>query len=200
MMKRQVIDCIQGSEEWFEVRLGIVTASHFTDVLNKKTGRMTYMMRLLAERQQGRRQDTYQSEAMKDGIEHEQYARKYYEDMKEVTVEQVGFIKMKGIGCSPDGLVGSEGGIEIKCSEGPSHYRIILKDKMPTTHIPQVQGMMWIAERQWCDFISYDPWGLHKPFYHKRIMRDDKYINETLRPACERFVEELNDMDEIIRS
>jgi len=198
-MNREVIDCVQGSDEWFAARLGIVTASHFKDVLNSKTGRGTYMMRLVAEKQQGKPQESFQSEAMKNGTENEQYARKYYEDMNEVAVQQVGFILMGQIGCSPDGLVGTDGGVEIKCSEGPSHYQIILKDKMPTTHIPQVQGNMWVADRQWWDFISYDPWGKHKPFYCKRIERDDGYIDNILKPACEKFLQELNDINERLR-
>ena len=82
-----------------------------------------------------------------------------------MVVELIGFVKMGDLGCSPDGLVGLEGIIEIKCSEGPSHYRIVIKKKMPTSHIPQVQGNLWITDRKWCDFISYDPWGKYNPFY-----------------------------------
>ncbi len=198
--KREIIDCVQGSEEWLAARIGIVTASRFKDVLNQKTGRMTYMMSKLAERQQGRCMGTFQNEAMKNGIENEKHARKYYEDKNKVKVEQVGFVKIGEFGCSPDGLVGENGIIEIKCSEGPSHYKIILKKKMPATHIPQVQGNLWITDRKWCDFISYDPWGKFNPFYCIRVMRDDIYINEQLKPACEKFLQELNDIDEIIRS
>ena len=196
-MNREVIDCVQGSDEWFAARLGIVTASHFKDVLNSKTGRGTYMMRLVAEKQQGKPQESFQSEAMKNGTENEQYARKYYEDMNEVAVQQVGFILMGQIGCSPDGLVGTDGGIEIKCSEGPTHYRIILADKMPTTHIPQVQGNMWVAGRQWWDFISYDVWGKYKPFYCKRIYRDQPYIDK-LTAATEVFIQEMNEINQRI--
>ena len=198
--KREIIDCVQGTDEWFAARLTIVTASHFSDVLNTKTGRGTYMMRLVAEKQQGKPQDSFQSKAMENGVLYEEHARKYYEAMYGVSVEQVGFIKMGQIGASPDGLVGDDGGVEIKCSDGPTHYRIILADKMPTAHIPQVQGNIWVSGRKWWDFISYDPWGQFKPFYCKRIERDDNYINNTLKPACEKFLQELNDIDERIRS
>lgn len=200
-MKREYFyDFEQGSENWFNARLGIVTASHFKDVLNQKTGRMTYMMSKVAERQQGKRQEGYQNKAMENGIENEQFAREYYQDLNDVGVAQVGFVKMGELGSSPDGLVGLDGIIEIKCSEGPTHYRIVLKDKMPGVYIPQVQGNLWITGRKWCDFISYDPWGKYKPFWCTRIMRDDIYINGQLKPACEKFLQELNDMDEIIRS
>ena len=157
------------------------------------------MMRLVAEKQQEKPQESFQSKAMENGTIYEEYARTYYEDSGGVSVEQVGFIKMGQIGCSPDGLVGTDGGIEIKCSEGPTHYQIILKDKMPTTHIPQVQGNMWVADRQWWDFISYDPWGKHKPFYCKRIERDNDYIDNILKPACEKFLQEMNDINERLK-
>ena len=196
--KREIIDCVQGTDEWFAARLTIVTASHFKDVLNTKTGRGTYMMRLVAEKQQGKPQDSFQSKAMENGVLYEEHARKYYEALYGVSVEQVGFIKMGQIGASPDGLVGDDGGVEIKCSDGPTHYRIILADKMPTAHIPQVQGNIWVSGRKWWDFISYDPWGQFKPFYCKRIERDDNYINNILKPACEKFLQEMNDINEKI--
>lgn len=198
--EREYIDCVQGSEEWHEARLTIVTASNFSKVLSRKSGRDTYLMRKVAERQRGRYVEGYQNKAMENGVENEEHARKYYEDKNEVEVALIGFVKMGDLGCSPDGLVGDDGTIEIKCSEGPSHYRIILKKKMPTTHIPQVQGNLWITDRKWCDFISYDPWGKYNPFYCIRVLRDDDYINNILKPACDKFVQELNDIDQIIRS
>ena len=200
MTDREFMACVQGSEEWLQARLTIVTASNFAKVLSKKSGRDTYLMRKVAERQQGRYVEGYQNKCMENGVENEQHARKYYEDMNEVEVGLIGFVKMGDLGCSPDGLVDDDGIIEIKCSEGPSHYRIVLKKKMPTSHIPQVQGNLWITDRKWCDFISYDPWGKHNPFYCIRIERDDDYINNILKPACEQFVQELNDIDQIIRS
>lgn len=197
---REYIDCVQGSEEWLQARLGIVTASNFAKVLSKSSGRDTYLMRKVAERQQGRYVEGYQNKAMENGVDNEHHARAYYEAAREVSVFPVGFVKMGDLGCSPDGLVADDGIIEIKCSEGPSHYRIVIKKKMPTTHIPQVQGNLWITERKWCDFISYDPWGKFNPFFCVRVMRNDIYINEILKPACDKFVQELNDIDQIIRS
>jgi len=199
-MKREYFyELEQGTEEWKMIRLGIVTASNFAKVLSKKSGRDTYMMRKLAEMQQGRYVEGYHNQAMENGNEHEANARKYYDDWKGIQlVDRVGFVKMGGLGCSPDGLVGTEGIIEIKCSEGPSHYRIVKANKMPTVHKPQVQGNLWIAERQWCDFISYDPWGKFNPFWCIRIPRDDDYINNTLKPACDLFVRELNERNDFI--
>jgi len=198
MTEREIFTMEQGSEAWLNARLAVVTASHFKDVLNAKTGRMTYMMRLVAEKQQGKPQDSFHNKSMENGQVYEEHARKYYEDMFGVVVQQVGFIKWGQIGCSPDGLVGDDGGVEIKCSDGPTHYRIILADKMPTAHIPQIQGNIWVAEREWLDFISYDPWGQFKPFYCKRIFRDDQYIDNILAPACKQFLEELNDLNQRI--
>jgi len=202
-MTREVIECVQGSERWLAARIAIVTASRFANVIGRGKGRKTYMERKVDERRTGEYVEGYQSGPMKNGNKYEPFARKYYEDKFEVNVELVGFIKMGGVGCSPDGLVGKDGIIEIKCSEGPYHERIVKKQRMPTTHIPQVQGVLWIADRKWCDFISYYPWGdpanEEESFYCIRVMRDDIYINEILKPACEKFLQELNDMNEIMR-
>ena len=134
---------------------------------------------------------------MENGHAYEPFARKFYEDKYGVSVEQVGFIKMGQIGCSPDGLVGDDGGIEIKCSEGKSHRKIFAKKKMPTIHIPQVQGCIWVSGRKWWDFVSYAPWEQEDAFFCIRIERDDNYIDNILKPACEKFLQDLNDLIEI---
>ena len=208
-LKRVIIQCVQGSEEWFAARLGIVTASRFKDVLNSGAGRGMYMKCLADEKRKGIPYEGYQSNAMKNGHTYEPFARQFYEDKYGVTVEQVGFVRWGQIGCSPDGLVGDDGGVEIKCSEGKSHREILKKQKMPVTHIPQVQGNMWVADllysnrkrRKWWDFISYTPFPQEQeePFYCTRIERDDNYIDNILAPACERFLQDLNDLNEILK-
>lgn len=202
--KREIFTMEQGSESWKEIRLAVVTASHFKDVLNAKTGRMTYMWVKITEKQQNLYKPTHQSAAMKNGVENEQYARKFYEDKFGVTVERIGFIRWGQVGCSPDGLVSDEGIIEIKCSEGRSHYELMLKNesrkekKVPTTHIPQIQGNLWITDRKWCDYISYDAWGLNVPFSCIRVERDNDYIDNILAPACKKFIQEMNGINKKI--
>jgi len=196
MMKRQVIDCIQGSDEWYEAKLGIVSTSHFSAVLNKGSGRNTYMMKLLAERMTGLTQAGYTDKNLENGSELEPLAREYYEAIKKVPVAQVGFVKIGEVGASPDGLVGDDGCIEIKCPLASTHLSNILRGKMPTTYIPQVQGVMWVCERKWCDFISYCPTVKSRPFWLVRVLRDDIYIDEQLIKGIDKFLEEIHNKED----
>lgn len=196
----EFVDCIQGSEEWFEARLGFVTTSNFHKVLNKKTGRGLYMRKLAAERLTGLMEESYKNEVMEKGIETEQEARRYYETVNDCEVEQVGFVmRDEWIGGSPDGLVGKESLIEIKCPLSSTHIEIILSEKMPSLHIPQVQGLLWITDRKWCDFVSFDPKILSRPMFCVRIERDTEYFKK-LAGEVGVFVNELKAIIEKIDS
>jgi putative phage-type endonuclease len=189
-----IIDCIQGSDEWFEARLGFVTASNFGKVLNKKTGRGLYMRKLAAERLTGLREESYKNDIMEVGSETEAEARKYYEAMNDCEVEQVGFVmRDEWIGGSPDGFVGEDGLIEIKCPLSSTHIEHILSGKMPIFHIPQVQGLLWITDRKWCDFVSFDPRVTSQPMFCLRIERDKEYFKR-LAGEVGVFVNELKVM------
>ncbi len=188
-----IIDCVQGSDEWFEARLGFVTASNFHKVLNKRTGRGLYMRKLAAERLTGCREESYKNEIMEYGTETEQEARKYYETANDCKIEQVGFVlKDEWIGGSPDGFVGKEGIIEIKCPLASTHIEHILSGKMPAKHTPQVQGLLWVTGRKWCDFVSFDPKVLSKPMFCIRIEQDKEYF-KTLAGEVGLFVGELKE-------
>lgn len=197
----RVIDCIQLSEEWFEAKLGIVSASHFSQVLNKKTGRGLYMRKLAAEILTGDRDGTaYTDKIMDKGSETEQEARRYYEIRNDCKVEQVGFVmRDEWIGGSPDGLVGKPGLLEVKCPLSSTHIETIISEKMPTKHVPQVQGLLWITERQWCDFVSYDPRVLSQPMFCVRVERDQSYFLK-LAGEVGVFVNELKAMIDKIDS
>ncbi len=188
----------QGSDEWREIKLGVVSTSNFDKVLNKGTGRGLFMRKLAAERLTGFSQTEHTNQNMENGLEMEIYAREYYETSKDCSVEQVGFIQRNDwIGTSPDGLVGNEGLLEIKCPIPSTHIENILKAKMPACYTPQVQGQLWVTERKWCDWISYCPAVKDKPFFSIRILRDEKYI-KVLKIAVEEFVIELKEMIEKI--
>ena len=190
----KILDCIQGSDEWFEARLGFVTASNFHKVLNKKAGRGLYMRKLAAERLTGLTEESYKNDAMENGIETEQEARRYYELANDCKIEQVGFVmRDEWSGGSPDGLVGKDGLIEIKCPLSSTHIEVILSDKMPAKHIPQVQGLLWVTERKWCDFVSYDPRVLSQPLFCIRIERDTEYFKK-LAGEVGVFVKELKEI------
>jgi len=196
--KREIFTMEQGSESWKEIRLAVVTASCFGKVLNSGKGRGDYMKCLADEKRYGEQVDSYSCKAMDDGHIYESYARQYYEAKFDVKVQQVGFILWGHLGCSPDGLIGDDGGLEIKCSQGKSHREILKRQKMPTTHIPQVQSSMWISHRKWWDFVSYSPWEEEEdPFFCQRILRNDNYINNILKPASDRFLQDFHDLIEI---
>lgn len=186
----------QGTEDWFKVRLGKVTASNFGDVMAKGTGktRQNYMIKLAAEIITGLPEESYTNSSMQWGIEHEAEARAYYESLYGWPVEQVGFVEMNEfVGCSPDGLVGESGLIEIKCPKSSTHIANILDNKMQTCYTAQVQGQLWVTERQWCDWISFDPRVTSNPFFRVRVERDDKYI-AVLEEEVKQFVKELQAM------
>ena len=182
----RIIDCIQGTPEWFEARLGKVTASCFGDALaqnRQKTGpgvtSKKYMRKLIAERMSGEAQESYRNDAMDRGSEVEQEAREYYEMVNGVIVTQVGFVERdEDVGGSPDFLVGCDGMGEIKCPDSHTHIEYILANRLPPVYVPQVQGGMWVCERKWCDFVSYDPRIEQRPYFCIRVYRDEEYIKE----------------------
>lgn len=191
-------DIIQRSPEWFAARLGIATASRFNAVLAKiKTGesaeRRNYRAQLVVERLTGKQVETYQNAAMQHGTEQEPFARMAFAANTSVIVEEVGFLRHAEIeaGCSPDGLIDEDGMIEIKCPFQTAIHIDSLKNGMPKEHVPQVQGQMWIAGRQWVDFVSYDPRMPEKlQLFVQRIQRDDEYI-ANLSKEVAAFMEEV---------
>lgn len=176
----------QRSVEWLYERVGHATASRFDDVVAKlKSGapakaRADYLWEIIVERLTGQPVSHYASAAMQHGIDNEALGRMRYEAYSGALVVQVGFIRhpsIEGVGGSPDGLVGADGGIELKCPFNSAIHLQTLIGGMPAEHIPQVQGSIWLNDRQWWDFVSFDP-RLPKPFdlYVQRVTRDDVYI------------------------
>lgn len=198
-MNPEIIYCEQQSEEWFLAKLGIPSASNFSKILAKGQGktRKAYMMKLLAEIETGIPQESYQNSSMERGVETEAQAREYYKGYKKVEVEQVGFIKRNGLGCSPDGLIGDDGLLEIKCPDSSTHLEYVLADKMVSVYIPQVQGQLLVTGREWCDFVSFDPRVQKRPFWCIRVERDNKKLKE-IKDACSDFIKELNELIEKI--
>lgn len=193
-------NCEQGSDEWFAVKLGKVSASHFKDVLNQKTGRKLYMYRLLGERLSGENCAGFTDKNTEKGVELEPEARRYYEALYDIIIPQVGFVeKNEYLGCSPDGLIGEDGGIEIKCPLASTHISYIDKNQMPSAYKDQVHGCMWITGRKWWDIVSYCPEVKVRPFWSKRIARDIKEI-KILEIAVETFISELKTLEEKVVS
>jgi hypothetical protein len=189
----------QGTDEWFACRLGIPTASCFKDVLAKGQGktRRTYMLKLIGERLTGECQESYSNAHMERGHVMEEEARNLYEFQNDVEVEQVGFIRNVDFqaGYSPDGVVGESGLVEIKSKLPHLQIDVLLLGELPSEHKAQVQGGLWVSEREWCDFVSYWP---KLPLFVKRVYRDEKYIND-LASAVAGFWGELLELEAKIK-
>ena len=175
----------QGSSEWFGARCGKVTASRVADIIAKtKSGpsasRENYLAQIVCERMTGKPAESYSNAAMAWGTEQEVFARAAYESIKDVLVEEVGFVSHPNIseaGASPDGLVGLFGLVEIKCPNTATHIQTLLDQKVPEKYNTQMQWQMACTQRQWCDFVSFDPRmaeGLQ--LFIKRVELDPVYI------------------------
>lgn len=190
-----ILNMEQKSPEWYKARCGMPTASDFDKLITstgkQSTQRTKYMYQLAGERLGGIVEEGYLSLAMKQGNEKEFEARKLYELAQE-PVEEVGFcISDCGrFGCSPDGLVGEEGLVEIKCPIMSTHVGYLLENKIPTDYFQQTQGQLLVTDRKWVDFISYYP-GL-KPLI-VRAHRNDVFII-ALRNELKTFTKELDEL------
>jgi len=190
----------QRSPEWFAARCGKVTASRVADIVAKtksgySTSRDNYMAQLVCERMTGVPAETYTNTAMQWGTDTEPLARAAYEAKMDVLVDETGFVIHPSIteaGASPDGLVGLFGLIEIKCPNTSTHIETLLSDKVPSKYITQMMWQMACTNRQWCDFVSYDPRmpeGLK--LFIKRVEYHDSII-KGLETEVKEFLSELD--------
>lgn len=203
MLRHYFQNLEQGTDEWFQLRAGCVTASEFSTVLSKGRGsapsktRQTYMLKLIGEQLTGELQEYFTNAHMERGKIMEEEARLMYQMLYDVDVEACGFIKLGAqIGYSPDGIVGDAGLIEIKTKLPHLQLDVLLSDQVPSEHVAQLQGGLWVSDREWCDFISYWP---KLPTFIKRVYRDEAYIKE-LEAGVTKFLEDMDELIEKIRS
>ncbi|GAA4667291.1 lambda exonuclease family protein [Bartonella pachyuromydis] len=193
----------QRTAEWFQARLGKVTASNIYNILSKTAKGLPtskyddYKIKLITERLTGQTSPYYETEDMKWGIENEEDALREYAFIYDTEVKRCGFIQHPTIqmaGASPDGFVGEDGLIEIKCPRSTNHSRFIINNEIKPEYLAQMQFQMACTGRKWCDFISYDPRftrdASHLRMKIKRIYRDDKQI-EQINQAVESFLVEI---------
>ncbi len=187
-------DVIQGTAEWLELRAGIPTSSEFDRILTPKTGKPSsqaegYMFRLIAERLMGHPVIEFMSRWMDRGSEMEAEAVTYYEFQRDVTTQKIGFLTNDSgtVGSSPDRFVNDEGLLEIKVPKESTHVGYLLKHHVDAEYWPQVQGQLWISERQWVDILSYHP---EMPPALIRVERDEAFI-KMLSAAVTTFSEVL---------
>ena len=175
----------QQTPEWFAARLGKATGSRISDIVSKtKTGygssREDYLFQLVVERLTGVNTVSYSSPAMQWGVEQEEYARSAYEAHMGVLVDQVGSIDHPRIAmssASPDGLIGDDGMVEIKCPMTKNHLNMFLGQSIAKSYMDQMMWQMAVTGRKWVDYVSFDPRcpaGLQ--LFIQTIERDNEYI------------------------
>jgi len=195
----------QRTDEWFQQRLGKVTASRISDVIAKtKTGvstsRQNYIIQLVSERLTGKKGDSFVNQAMLDGIEREGAARELYERTRGVSVTEVGFFDHPTIamsGASPDGAVNAEedgkyaGLIEVKSPIETTHTNTLISKSVPSKYIPQMQWQLACTGAKWVDFVSYNPnFPEELQLFVARVDRNDDMINE-LETEVIKFLDEV---------
>jgi putative phage-type endonuclease len=199
---------IQGTAEWFAARAGKVTASRVADVIAKtKTGystsRANYAAELLCERLTGVCEPGFTNTAMQWGKDQEPFARDCYAERHGLDVYEVGFIDHPEIamsGASPDGYVGDDGLVEIKCPITATHLDTLLSGHAPMKYMPQIQWQLACTGRAWCDFVSYDPRLPHEmQLFVARVPRDVSMILE-LESEVSTFLRELDAKVETLRA
>jgi len=194
-----IVNCEQGSHEWFSARLGKPSASRISAVITSKgkptasAARRTYALELVAERITERITEHYVSAAMERGKELEAQARVWYE-ITHAPVQQVGFCVADGglTGCSPDGLVGDDGGIEVKCPMMPNYLDILESGEIPADWLLQIHHSMFVTGRAWWDFVLYtdvEPFG----GWVKRVHRDEDMM-AAMKSAVDGFAVEVDEL------
>lgn len=198
----------QGTDEWKQIRLGKISASRMGDLLattrsGTAASRAKYMAQLVCERMTGVPTEFKVTKPMERGTELEPIARAAYEVETNQMVDQIAWVnhpKIENAGCSPDGLVGDDGLVEIKCKETHNHFETILKDEIDSDHEKQMLWQMACTGRKWCDYVCFDdraPAGLQ--LYVKRLHRDDKRI-ETMEAEVIKFLAELDVLENKLKA
>lgn len=191
----------QLSDEWFQARCGKATASRISDVIAKTrsgwgASRANYQAELIAERLTGVPAAGFTSAAMQWGIDTEPQARAAYEFMTDAQVTEIAFIEHPTIGmsgASPDGLVGDDGMVEIKCPNTATHIDTLLRGVIQDKYLVQMLWQMACSGRDWCDFVSFDPrMPADLALWVKRVPRDQKRIDE-LEGLVRDFLDETDE-------
>ncbi len=192
-------DIKQGEPAWHQLRLGKVTASRVADILAQtRTGpsasRQNYLIELALQRSTGTIEPSYTNAAMEWGTQTEPQARVAYEVETGNFVDQVAFIDHPTIawfGCSPDGLIGDDGLIEIKCPNSATHWEYFKAKKPPQKYVTQMQTQLCVTGRKWCDFVSFDPrMPARSQLLILRVERDEAFIAE-IEEKVKQFLSEV---------
>ena len=187
----------QGSQEWFKTRSGVATASNFKKIVTS-SGAFSktindYALTLAGENLLETMEDGYTNEAMERGVDLENEAIQAYQEITLSKVDRLGFFLCDGYGYSPDGLIGENGLIEVKCPLFKNHTKWIIEKRVPLEYYAQVQGGLYVSGREWCDFVSYNPnFKKENQIFIKREYRDDIFINK-LEIGIKKVIQLKND-------
>lgn len=203
-------DIEQRSEQWFAARCGSLGASQIADAISKSKDGKAFGLtsanlraKLVVERLTGIQEDGFKTAAIQHGIDSEEAARLAYEAHTGAFVTEVGLYKhpaIEGTHASPDGLVGDDGLIEIKCPNSVTHIDTLKTEKVPTKYLYQMQWQMRCTDRQWCDYVSFDPrLPENLRLFVKRIFRDDALIAK-LEANVVQFLKGVSDDVEALQS
>lgn len=193
-------EMVQREPEWFAARLGKATASRISDIVARtksgySTSRANYAAQLVCERMTGAKAESFTNAAMQWGVDNEADARAEYAFMTGATVEEVGFVDHPAVafaGASPDGLVGTDGMVEIKCPISATHIDTLLNDTVADKYVVQMQWQMACTGRSYCDFVSYDPrLPEEMRLYVRRFHRDEDRIKQ-LTDEVTKFLREVD--------
>lgn len=194
-----VLQAAQGSEAWFKLKLGVVSASNAAKAVAKRDSetRLTYMAELVAQVCTGLVEEL-NSKYLDWGNQHEDAARSSYEFSTGFNLTQVPFVFKDDsfrVGCSPDALIAEAGkGVEIKCPFNTVHFiKFLTEEKLKTEYVWQNQFQMWVTGAQTWDAVQYDPRMKAKPLHVVTIERDEKSI-KTLEDAIPQFIEDMDNM------
>ena len=188
----------QRTEDWYNIRKGKMTASNAETIIANGKGLETYIYNLMAEYYSSAEKENYINADMQRGIDLEPEARLEFEFYTDLDVQEVGFIEYNDfIGVSPDGLIGDDGLIEIKCPNDSIYFKLLLSNNIKPEYIAQMQMQMYVTDRQYCYFVSYNP-NFEKSLYIKKISRDEEMI-EKLKKGLERGTQLIKEIKENFR-
>ena len=172
----------QGTDEWLKLRLGVATASNFDKIITtagkESESLKKYALQLATELMLEIPEPTFKNDIMVRGNELEALAREAYQEETFNVVEQITMFKSDcgNFGYSPDGLVGNDGLVEIKCPLATTHFKYLIDNKMPSEYWQQVQGGLWVSQRKWIDFVSFNSYFKDKKLFIIRVERNEEFI------------------------
>ena len=173
-------DIKQGSDEWKSIKIWLITSSNILSICGTPVGRKTYCLEKACERLTGKRDEIFVSKDMQRGIDLEPVARDMYSFISNVEVREIGIATINDfVGSSPDGLVGDDGLIEIKCPKSKGHLNVVIGgiNAINKVYIYQMQHQMLVMDRKWCDFVSYNE-DFENSIHIIRVARDEKIISK----------------------